>query len=81
MYYKSPQIGNKSTFYPNFVETFYGKSLRYFLQKKLRYKVSPFMEKKAVEGWRGLLAISNQPREEKKSLSTNPSITEEVINN
>ncbi|NEQ72205.1 MAG: D-alanyl-D-alanine carboxypeptidase/D-alanyl-D-alanine-endopeptidase [Okeania sp. SIO2C9] len=25
------------------------------------------MEKKAVEGWRGILAISNRPREEKKS--------------
>ncbi len=29
------------------------------------------MDKKAVEGWRGLLAISNQPREEKKFLLAN----------
>ncbi len=43
-----------------------------FVTGKLRYKASPFMEKKAVEGWRGLLAISNQPREEKNSLSANP---------
>ncbi|NET20253.1 hypothetical protein [Okeania sp. SIO2B9] len=28
-----------------------------------RFKVSPFKEKKAVEGWRGPLAISNQPRQ------------------
>ncbi len=28
------------------------------------------MEEKAVEGWRGLLAISNQPREEKKSFES-----------
>ncbi len=39
------------------------------------------MEKKAVEGWRGLLAISNRPREEKNSWIANPSITEEVIIN
>ncbi|WP_426564095.1 hypothetical protein [Dapis sp. BLCC M172] len=58
-----------------------GKSIFFIKQitEKLRYKASPFMEKKAVVcgvvrrmGWMGYLIISNQPREEKKFLLSNP---------
>ncbi len=39
-----------------------------YLPKNKGLKPLMSKEKKAVEGWRGLLAISNQPREEKNFL-------------